>query len=115
MLTAIASWVIYGWILWTSDEKEACEDEKDTRIAAIFMLIFCIFGICVIIFAVVALIAVPYCYCTVLKPAIDDPGRAKDATVSYKVSGYVDPSHMKDAALFAEECKICLDGYAVDN
>ena len=63
LLLAIAGWVIYGWILYTSEDND-CADVKDTRIASIFLLIFCIFGICTICGACVLIFAVPITYCT---------------------------------------------------
>ena len=68
---ALASWIIYGWILYTSPEREPCTEMKDTRIATIFMLIFCIFGIYVICGAVFMLFFVPIIYCNKISPLLD--------------------------------------------
>ena len=89
VLLTIASWVIYGWVLWTSEEKEECEDMKDTRIASIFMLIFCIFGLCIVGLAVACIFIVPICYCNVIVPALENPKSAKNAANSLRINNMV--------------------------
>ena len=117
---AIAAWVIYGWIL-LKDGQDDCSEEKDTRIAAIFMLFFCIFGISLVCCAVIALICVPIMYCSCIKPALEDPKvdrellKGIDRWINqYFLDNSVLKIDMSEAALLADPCTICLDGYLED-
>ena len=107
---ALAGWVIYGWILYTSPEKAACTEMKDTRIATIFMLIFCIFGIYMICGAVFLLFFVPITYCNKIGPALDgstDP-EVKEFNNVVKGAALMVKADPESSAVLASPCEICL-------
>ena len=73
VIITLASWVIYGYVLYFSDDNN-CTDHYDTTVASVFMCIFMILGLIVIASAVICCFAIPILYCTVISPAIDGKG-----------------------------------------
>ena len=113
-LILIASWLIYGYTLYFSEENN-CTDHYDTTVASVFMCLFMIFGLFLICIAVICCFAIPIIYCTVISPALDDMDNKKSelSNITGAIRKGLDQMQVDASmsATFADPCTICLEGF----